>query len=152
MKPFTSLIFITSLLTAGDGPFTLTKKDTISLFEAKIVAQIAIDISPKDVTLFVTGESREYTALDISGVKITKNCQEANFIFIAKENLENLSLCDNNKAIYFTDSKELFKNNKNVVGLFFWLKSRPNITFSSKRLETKSITLPKSYARFIEEI
>ena len=151
MKIFTLLLLFISLLVANDGPFTLRKKDTIHDLEAKIIAQIAVDILHKDVNIFVAGDFRNFMVLDMDGFRVTRNCQEANFIFISKENVDDMNLCDNRKAIYFTNSRELFNNNKDFIGLLYWFKSRPNITFSSKRLEAKLTMLPSSYRRFIEE-
>lgn len=151
MKIVTICALLFSLLTAYDGPFMLVKKDTIGELEAKIVAQIAVDILQKDVNIFVVGESRDFAVLNLNGFRVTKNCQEANFIFISKESVNDINLCENRKAIHFTNSRELFNKNKEFIGLFYWFKSRPNITFSSKRLEAKLTVLPKSYEQFIEE-
>lgn len=151
MKIVTLFLLLISLLVANDGPFTLRKKDTISNLEAKIIAQIAVDILHKDVNIFVAGDFKSFMVLNMDGFRVTKNCQEANFIFISKENIDDMNLCENKKAIHFTNSRELFNNNRDFIGLFYWFKSRPNITFSSKRLEEKVTILPSSYGRFIEE-
>ncbi|MDD5157766.1 hypothetical protein [Sulfurimonas sp.] len=151
MKIITLCILLVSLLTAQDGPFTLRKKDTIGELEAKIVAQIAADILNKDVNIYVVGEQKDFMTLGMNGFRIAKNCKEANFIFVSKQSVDDMELCENSRAIHFTNSRELFNKNRDFVGLFYWFKSRPNITFSSKRLESKLTMLPKSYEQFIEE-
>lgn len=151
MKIITICALLFSLSMAYDGPFVLRKKDTVSELEAKIVAQIAVDILHKSVNMYVVGEVKDFTALSIDGFKITRNCQEANFIFISRQSVDDVELCENSRAIHFTNSRELFNKNRDFVGLFQWFKSRPNITFSSKRLEAKLTMLPKSYAQFVEE-
>ena len=152
MKFLFIYFFFTLLLIAQESPFSLIKKDTIGELEAKIVAQIAVDILHKDVNIYIVGEQKDFIVLDMDRLKVTKNCQDANFIFISKQNSDDIELCENKKAIFFTDSKEFFNKNREIIGLFYWFKSRPNITFSSKRLEKKSIILPKSYEQYVEEL
>lgn len=152
MKIITICALLFSLSMAHDGPFTLRKKDTVGELEAKIVAQIAVDILHKSVNMYAVGEVKDFTALSMDGFKITKNCHEANFIFVSKQSADDMQLCENSRAVYFTNSRELFDKNRDFIGLFYWFKSRPNITFSSKRLEKKLIMLPKSYEQFVEEL
>lgn len=149
MKFLLIYLFFTLLLMAQESPFSLRKKDTTGELEAKIVTQIAADVLYKNVTIYVSGETKDFIPFCVENIKITKNCQEANFIFISKQS--DSELCENKKAIHFTDNRELFSKNKEFVGLFQWLKGRPNITFSSSRILTKQLTLPKSYEQFIEE-
>ena len=149
MKLLLIYLFFTLLLIAQESPFSLRKKDTIGELEAKIVTQIAADVLYKSVTIYVAGETKDFIPFCVENIKITKNCQEANFIYISKRSED--ELCENKKAIHFTDNRELFSKNREFVGLFQWLKGRPNITFSSSRLLMKQLILPKSYEQFIEE-
>lgn len=149
MKFLLIYLFSTLFLIAQESPFSLRKKDTVGELEAKIVTQIAADVLCKNVTLYVSGEAKDFIPFCVENIKITKDCQEANFIFVSKQSES--EPCENKKAIHFTDNKELFDKNRDFIGLFYWFKSRPNIIFSSKRLEKRLIMLPKSYEQFIEE-
>lgn len=131
--------------------YLLQKQDTSFELEAKIVAKIANDILNNNAKIHLLGSSNELNEAFKKHANIVDNCKEATFIFVKKGYLFESNKCQNINAIYFTDNKQLFAGNNSFIGAFYWLKSRPNIVFSSKRLSEKSITLPKSYEQFIEE-
>ena len=144
-----SILLVSTLF--GESPFRLKKSDNIAKFEVKIVMKIAKDLIEKDLNIYLVGVSKEFSNLVSKANIVVRDCEKANFIYVASSSIEELKNCSNEYAIYFTSDRELFEKEKRIIGLFYWFKSRPNIILSAKRLNYYKIEVPDIYKRFVEE-
>lgn len=124
---------------------------SIDELEAKIITQIANAFLYKPQIYVIGGDIQlaKYLA-KYSNLKL--NCSEANFVYIKKasKDMTVLDKCTNANTIFFTDDKNNFKRNPNIIGAFFWLKSRPNVKLSLKRAQKLNIKIPKNYFKFVD--
>lgn len=113
--------------------------------ESKIIKLIFSSIFEKEnISVFVDTEEKSKIVLE-AGFEVSIACSKADIVYLS----EVLNQCSQ-KAI-FTDNYQMFKENKNVIGAFYWSKGRPNIMFDSKRLEHFNLKLPESLKKYETE-
>lgn len=95
----------------------------------------------QNITVFVSDETKTIIVKE-AGFSVATLCSKADIVY-TNSILENCT----NKPI-FTDNYPLFKENTNVIGAFYWSKGRPNIMFSSKRMEKFNMGLPTSLQKY----
>lgn len=116
--------------------------------EAKIVSQIAkaFVFDPK---IYIIGSNEQLNSFFSLYSKLSSSCEDANFIYIKNE--LDINKCKNKRKFFFTDNKKTYKKNSDILGAFFWFKSRPNIKISSSRARKYNLIIPSDYKRFVDK-
>lgn len=143
-----TLLFI-SLAFSSQYTFLVKEYDKEIDLEAKIIAKIANSSVKDKVKLFIPNISDMEKNVYSKYFTLSESCENSNFVFVKKA-IDNSSLCSQKNKLFFTNNYRRLLLDKKFYGAFFWNKSRPNIVFIKRRLEEKSITLPKSYIQFVE--
>lgn len=146
---FFILLFISPLI--SKNIYLIQSSSNIDELEAKIISQVASAFI-KNPKIYISGGNLQLNSFLKKYSKVEYNCEEANFVYIKKDSNENLNIsrCSVKKRVLFTDDKNIFKNNQNVIGAFYWFKSRPNIVLSSNRTKQLNMVIPTSYERFVD--
>lgn len=122
---------------------------TISLFadssESKIIKLIFDSLFQNEkISIFVDTDEKSKIVIE-AGFELAISCSKADIIYSS----ENSNICPQ-KAI-FTDNYEIFKENQNAIGAFYWSKGRPNIMFDSQRLKNFNLQLPETLKKYETE-
>lgn len=149
------LLSVIIYINASDNNYTflVNKYNKEIELEAKIMSNIVHDmnLSPKP-SIFIPNISQVERNIYAELFTISDNCNDANFIFIKSDKIEEFQECEKLKnKIFFTNNYDLLLKNNHFIGAFFWSKSRPNIVFVKNRLVSNNIKLPENYDKFIEE-
>ena len=150
MKIFILLLILISIgFSSSQYTFLVNEYDKEINLEAKIISNIAKNSIKDEIKLFIPNisliEKKVYSKYFI----LSERCEDSNFIFV-KKSTDNENLCSISNKLFFTNNYKKLLSDKKFFGAFFWNKSRPNIVFIKRRLEEKSIKLPKNYDQFVE--
>jgi len=113
-------------------------------YELKLYEKI-FPLIMKKPTLKVFVEDRYKDIFeDSEHILLVSNCRNADFIFA-----KNSSMLPNgcaSKPIFATQFKAF--SQKNVFGVFYWKKGRPQLVFNKKTIQEKGLVLPQSLAKY----
>ena len=133
-KVLVSLIFIYTFLYSVSSESKIVKLLFSSLFNSTKI-NIYVD------------DKKKYTIIKEAGFNLVKTCSKADLVYSSSYLIE----C-NNKPI-FTDNYKSFRDEKNVIGAFYWKKGRPNILFLKPRLDSFELKLPEKLEKYqIDEL
>lgn len=146
------LFALTLLFTFAQAQYTfLVKKYTKEIeLEAKIIANIAKNLSKEKSKIFIPKIKEQNHIIYSKFLNIVNTCEEAEIVYV-KDSIDKLSSCKKQNKIYFTNNYRLLLSQPKFIGAFFWSKSRPNIVFIKSRLKENNIIVPKNYEQFVEE-
>lgn len=149
-----SIVFILCTvlwLHAQNYTFLVSEYTKETELEAKIVSNIAqASLKKSDIKLFIPEISELERGVYSNFVDLTNSCEEADFVFV-KRSVDVAEYCQDLQKVYVTNNYSKLLSDSRFIGAFFWQKSRPNITFLSKRLRAKEIELPSNYEKFVED-
>ncbi len=150
MKLITTLLLCFLPLMSKNIYFTQSSS-SIDELEAKIISQIANAFLHKP-QIYIVGRNTQLSKYLAKYSNVKSSCHEANFVYIKKtsKDFKALDKCDKTNTVFFTDDKNKFKKNLNIIGAFFWLKSRPNVQLSLKRAQKLKIKIPENYSKFVD--
>lgn len=144
------LLFIAlSFLSSENYTFLVQPYSKEVELEAKIIAEIATASLHEKIRIFIPHMTEMEKKVYSHYFTLSETCETSNFVFINK-NIEQENLCDTTKRLFFTNNYRKLLADDRYFGALFWNKSRPNIVFIQKRLDQKAVTLPQSFAQFIE--
>ncbi len=143
-----TLIFV-SFAFSSQYTFLVKEYDKEIELEAKIISKIAKSSMKDKVKLFIPNISSMEKDVYSKYFTLVENCESSNFIFVKKA-FDSKNFCSQKNKLFFTNNYRILLQDKRFYGAFFWNKSRPNIVFIKRRLEEKSIKLPKNYDQFVE--
>lgn len=138
-----------SLAFSSQYTFLVKEYDKEIELEAKIIAKIAKNSIKDKIKIFIPNISNMEKDVYSKYFTLADSCESSNFVFVKKA-IDGKGLCSQNDKLFFTNNYRRLLLDKRFYGAFFWNKSRPNIVFIKRRLEEKSIKLPKSYDQFVE--
>ena len=152
MKFTIFLLILISNVYSSSYVFLAQKYNTNIELEAKIISDMAKASISDDIKLYIPNISNEEKEIYSTSFTLVNNCNDANFIFEKNESKSDILCTSNTNKLFITnDYKKLLKDNK-YAGVFFWNKSRPNITFIKNRLENQNINLSTDYEKFVEDL
>lgn len=118
--------------------------------EAEIIYNIARSSLKKPIVLYIPEVTSSEKKVFAQYFTLADSCTKANFVYVKKAGNES-KLCQKQARIFFTNNYQKLLSDSKFYGAFFWHKSRPNIVFIKKRLETDNIKLPTSYEKYVED-
>ena len=129
------MILFESLLLASDEDIA-----------TKIYISIAKELSHKThPTFYLHGTIKHLNKNKKIPTSLT--CEQADIIVL--NTLEKLPKNCKEKLL-FTNSYNVYAQDENIIGAFFWQKGRPNIIFNKNVLERKNIILSPSFNKYVE--
>ncbi|AXH15384.1 hypothetical protein [Malaciobacter mytili] len=151
MKVLVLLFILISSVLSSQYTFLVNKYNKEIELEAKIIFNIASLISKnEEIKLYIPNISEDEKSIYSKFFKLSETCESSDFVFIKKVN-KSFVPCKGKNKYFFTNNYKKLLNNEEFFGAFFWTKSRPNIVFIKNRLESRKISLPKNYQKFIED-
>lgn len=115
---------------------------------AKIYDKLFYGIFQKDKILVYAKEPLyKSMILSAQNLQLTENIDEAAIVIITSPNELNNRI--KNKIIFAT-TNQIFQENENAIGAFYWQKGRPEIIFSAQRLNKLSINISNDLERFVK--
>lgn len=150
MRAILFILSFSAFLFGASGHTFLTDKYTKEIdLESKIISNIAKSIIKSDLKVYIPSLKEQEREIFKNRFQLSADCNDSNFIYL-RDSKKSLKECDGSKMIYFTNSYRKLMGDERFIGAFFWSKSRPNVIFLQKRLDSYNITLPKSYDKYIE--
>lgn len=151
MKRLLLIALLINFIYADSYTFLMDEYNEELELEAKILLNIANSSVKDEVVIYIPNVSIKDKKVYRKYFTLSKTCNKANFVFV--KNSKNIrNLCNNAKQIFFTNNYKRLLEDKKYYGAFFWNKSRPNLVFIKDRLKDNSITLPKNYLQFVEDL
>ena len=113
------------------------------IFDKLLVALIQKD----DISVFVHTKDQEYfEVIDLAQHLVrTNKLSTADIVLVNEE--KNIPQMD---IALFTTNINIYKNNTNALGVFFWKHGHPKIIFSKQRLEKFGINLSPKWSKYIQ--
>ena len=116
----------------------------------RIWERILHDLSLKEYRLYTEDSKLRDILRKVSGVELIDNCKEATLIVDTRNHVVKDPEC---RAIpRLTNDYRVLLKNPGEVGAFFWLKGRPTIIFSKKRLERFGLQVAPELRDYVEEV
>jgi hypothetical protein len=114
---------------------------------SKIYDKLFFSIYKKNTILVYTPNQTYKSMLQNSQIlKNVETIEEATVIIISNQN--EITPKMGNKTI-FAANYEVFRDNENAIGAFYWNKGRPEIVFSQSRLLGKNLSVSQDLEKYI---
>ncbi|AFL68383.1 hypothetical protein [Sulfurospirillum barnesii] len=115
--------------------------------EQELIAKVLKLLVVENSTLRVYENQPAISLQGSSFDALVSTCEQASLIY--GENFEVLSFTC--KALpRFSTNYDVFKNDTQVIGAFYWRKGRPQLRFNKERCEAFHILLPQELVRYVE--
>ena len=105
-------------------------------------------LKTEEITVYTSNEAYQKVILDAPNLYLCTLAKRADIILVSDidEIPENVT-----KKVVFSTSYLAYRENENVVGVFYWDHGHIKIEFSRKRLKQKNITLPTTFNKYIKD-
>ena len=125
--------------------------NTLSQIKAQIILNIARLVThKKTVKIYVDDPSFLDIFKNSSYIKRVSNCFQADVV-ITKNSQNIKKQCKKKQINIISTTYKDYKQNSDIdFGAFFWQKGRPNMLINSKIIQKRSISLPRSYYKYLD--
>ncbi len=131
--------------------FSMLYSNTLSQIKAQIILNIARLVThKKTVKIYVDDPSFLDIFKNNNDIKRVSNCFQADVV-ITKNSQNIKKQCKKKQINIISTTYKDYKQNSDIdFGAFFWQKGRPNMLINSKIIQKRSISLPRSYYKYLD--
>ena len=125
--------------------------NTLSQIKAQIILNIARLVTHKKIVkIYVDDPSFLDIFKNNNDIKRVSNCFQADVV-ITKNSQNIKKQCKKKQINIISTTYKDYKQNSDIdFGAFFWQKGRPNMLINSKIIQKRSISLPRSYYKYLD--
>ncbi len=113
-------------------------------YELKLYERVIGSIFTSTAMPIYSDDNLKKTLQKSNKFVIVTNCDNA-ILIIGKEFKKKCT-----QLPWFATSFKIFKNEKNVIGAFYWRKGRPQLKLKSSELKKFNLPLPKSLQKYAQ--
>lgn len=131
--------------------FSMLYSNTLSQIKAQIILSIAHLVTHKKIVKIYVDDPSFLDIFKNSGyIKRVSNCFQADVV-ITKNSQNIKKQCKKKQINIISTTYKDYKQNSDIdFGAFFWQKGRPNMLINSKIIQKRSISLPRSYFKYLD--
>ncbi len=131
--------------------FSMLYSNTLSQIKAQIILNIARLVTHKKIVkIYVDDPSFLDIFKNNNDIKRVSNCFQADVV-ITKNSQNIKKQCKKKQINIISTTYKDYKQNSDIdFGAFFWQKGRPNMLINSKIIQKRSISLPRSYYKYLD--
>ena len=118
--------------------------------EVRIWSRLIFDIKLDSYRIFTLDPEIREVIKRIKGVDLVGSCKNATLAIESKLYPINEKDCMNIPKI--SNDYRLFLKDNGAIGVFYWLKSRPTILFSKRRLQEFGIGVDDEMKEYVESL
>ncbi len=115
---------------------------------AKIYDKLFYAVFQKDsILVYAKDPLYKSVILNSQNLKLANSAEEASIIIISSQ--DEVTNKTKNKLLFATDN-DIFIDNENAIGAFYWQKGRPEIVFSKARLKNAKLSITQEFERYLK--